>query len=38
LESFAASIHLAPIANARACQPVTPVPMRTQRAAAPPQQ
>lgn len=38
LESFAASIHLAPIANAQACQPVAPVPLRTQRAAAPPQQ
>lgn len=36
LESFAASIHLAPIANVRACQPVAPVQPRTQRAAAPP--
>lgn len=38
LESFAASIHLAPIANAQACQPVAPVQPRTQRAATPPQQ
>jgi len=35
LESFAASIHLASIANARSCEPVKPVPLRTQRATAP---